>query len=431
MQLLQQIHAYDDATVGNEGRVFELVRFASRVMLTGSLFGNLGTYFFDGLMQTVFLVVAVVTIITSLGFSFMLQRLKRKQMILHRRLLNETSNAQRQIEQLFALTDTLQSADTNEHAAFVLQSASRRLLPGCGGALYVFNNSRDRLDLIHAWDMPEGYVPTASLTPVNCWALKRGKDHLNDMDPAALSCSHYVGEVASIEVPMLARGAVFGLLILADRHGKGDNVENARRLARALADSTSLALSNISLREQLRTQSLRDPMTGLYNRRYMEDALERFAAMAQRRKQSTAAVMIDLDDFKKLNDEHGHAKGDAVLKDVSAQLVGAVRSSDIVCRYGGEELLVILPECSLQEAVERAEIMRARIAALSDSHGCQISASLGVSSIAETAGSATELLSSADNALYLAKSEGKNQVKSAPRTVKGSRSPQLVSTMSV
>ena len=218
MQLLQQIHAYDDATVGNEGRVFELVRFASRVMLTGSLFGNLGTYFFDGLMQTVFLVVAVVTIITSLGFSFMLQRLKRKQMILHRRLLNETSNAQRQIEQLFALTDTLQSADTNEHAAFVLQSASRRLLPGCGGALYVFNNSRDRLDLIHAWDMPEGYVPTASLTPVNCWALKRGKDHLNDMDPAALSCSHYVGEVASIEVPMLARGAVFGLLILADRH---------------------------------------------------------------------------------------------------------------------------------------------------------------------------------------------------------------------
>ncbi len=352
MQLLQQIHAYDDATVGNEGRVFELVRFASRVMLTVSLFGSLGTYFFDGLMQTVFLVATVMTIIASLGFSFMLQRLKRKQMILHRRLLNETSNAQRQIEQLFALTDTLQSADTNEHAAYVLQSASRRLLPGCGGALYVFNNSRDRLDLIHAWDMPEGYVPTASLTPVNCWALKRGKDHLNDMDPAALSCSHYVGEVASIEVPMLARGAVFGLLILADRHGKGDNVENARRLARALADSTSLALSNISLREQLRTQSLRDPMTGLYNRRYMEDALERFAAMAQRRKQSTAAVMIDLDDFKKLNDEHGHAKGDAVLKDVAAQLVGAVRSSDIVCRYGGEELLVILPECSLQEAVE-------------------------------------------------------------------------------
>lgn len=429
MQLLQQIHAYDDATVGNEGRVFELVRFASRVMLTVSLFGSLGTYFFDGLMQTVFLVATVMTIIASLGFSFMLQRLKRKQMILHRRLLNETSNAQRQIEQLFALTDTLQSADTNEHAAYVLQSASRRLLPGCGGALYVFNNSRDRLDLIHAWDMPEGYVPTASLTPVNCWALKRGKDHLNDMDPAALSCSHYVGEVASIEVPMLARGAVFGLLILADRHGKGDNVENARRLARALADSTSLALSNISLREQLRTQSLRDPMTGLYNRRYMEDALERFAAMAQRRKQSTAAVMIDLDDFKKLNDEHGHAKGDAVLKDVAAQLVGAVRSSDIVCRYGGEELLVILPECSLQEAVGRAEIMRARIAALSDSHGCQISASLGVSSIAETAGSATELLSSADNALYLAKSEGKNQVKSAPRTAKGSRSPQLVSTM--
>lgn len=429
MQLMQQIHSYDDATVGKEGRVFELARFASRVMLAVSLCGSLGTYFFDDVTQTAFLAVTVITITASLGFSFMLQHLKRKQMILHRWLLNETNVAQRQIEQLFSLTDTLQSADTDEHAAYVLQSASRRLLPGCGGALYVFNNSRDRLGLVHAWDMPEGYIPTASLTPSNCWALKRGKDHLNETDPTALSCSHYVGDVASIEVPMLARGSVFGLLILADRDGKGENVENARRMARALADSTSLALSNISLREQLRTQSLRDPMTGLYNRRYMEDALERFAAMAQRKKQSTAAVMIDLDDFKKLNDEHGHAKGDAVLKDVAAQLVGAVRSSDIVCRYGGEELLVILPECSLQEAVERAENMRARIAALSDSHGCKISASLGVSSIAETAGSATELLSSADNALYLAKSEGKNQVKSAPYTNKSSRSPQLVSTM--
>lgn len=429
VQPLQQIHAYDDATVGNEGRVFELARLASRLMLTLSLCGSVGTYLFSGLMQSAFLAVTVMTIIASLGFSVVLQRLKRSQMILHRRALNETTTAQRQIEQLFALTDTLQSADTNEHAAYVLQSASRRLLPGCGGALYVFNNSRDRLDLVHAWDMPEGYVPTASLTPANCWALKRGKDHLNDLDPTGLSCSHYVGDVASIEVPMLARGSVFGLLILADRDGRGENVENARRLARALADSTSLALSNISLREQLRTQSLRDPMTGLYNRRYMEDALERFAAMAQRRKQSTAAVMIDLDDFKKLNDEHGHAKGDAVLKDVAAQLVGAVRSSDIVCRYGGEELLVILPECSLQEAMDRAENMRTRISALSDSHGCKISASFGVSSMSETAVSATELLSTADNALYIAKSEGKNQVKSAHRTAKGSRSPQLVSTM--
>lgn len=429
MEIFRQVEQHADATVGKEGRVFELARLASRTMLAVSLCCLVGTYLSAGFLQTVMMIGAGVSIITSLSISFLLESLKRKQMIQHRRLLNDTTTAQHQIEQLFALTDTLQSADSNEDAAQVLQSTSRRLLPGCGGALYVFNNSRDRLDLIHQWDMPEGYVPTPSLTPLNCWALKRGKDHVNDMDPTALCCSHYVGDVSSIEVPMLARGSVFGLLILTDRDGTGDNVEKARRIARALADSTSLALSNISLREQLRTQSLRDPMTGLYNRRYMEDALERFAAMAQRKEQSTAAVMIDLDNFKNLNDEQGHAKGDAVLKDVAAQLVGAVRSSDIVCRYGGEELLVILPECSLQEAMERAENMRARIASLSDSHGCKISASFGVSSIAETAGSATELLSTADNALYLAKSEGKNQVKSAPRTAKHTRRPQLVATM--
>lgn len=429
MELHRNVQQYDDTTVAREGRVFEMVRLASRVMLASSLGGSAGTYLTAGLTQTIFLIVAVVSVLVAVVISFLLERLKRKQMIQHRRLLNDTTTAQRQIEHLFALTDTLQSADTNEDAACVLQSTSRRLLPGCGGALYVFNNSRDRLDLIHSWDMPEGYDPTPSLAPANCWALKRGKDHVNDMDPNALCCSHYVGEAASIEVPMLARGSVFGLLILADRGGTGAEVDKARRIARALADSTSLALSNISLREQLRTQSLRDPMTGLYNRRYMEDALERFAAMAQRKEQSTAAVMIDLDDFKKLNDKEGHAKGDAVLKDVAAQLVGAVRSSDIVCRYGGEELLVILPECSLQEAEERAEIMRSRITALSDLHGCQISASFGVSSIAETAGSTTELLATADNALYQAKAEGKNQVKSAPRMAKVSRSPQLVASV--
>ncbi|WP_370177602.1 diguanylate cyclase [Alteriqipengyuania sp.] len=359
-------------------------------------------------------VAAGVALAIVLAASLVSERLKNIQVRSYKNHVDSINRTQEQIEELFAMTDTLQAADSNADAAQVLRATSRKLLPGCGVALYVFNNSRDRLDLIDSWDMPESYQATESLIPANCWALKRGKDHLNNPHERSLCCSHYIGDVASIEVPMMARGQVFGLLVLGDRGGKCSNVDNARRIARALADSTSLALSNISLREQLRTQSLRDPMTGLYNRRYMEDTLERFISLAQRQNQSTSVLMIDLDNFKRLNDEHGHAKGDAVLKDVAAQVVGALRPSDVVCRYGGEELLVILPDCGLEDAMMRAEQVRARIELLSEQHGASVAASIGVATMPETAKSAADLLSASDAALYEAKAAGKNQVHASP-----------------
>ncbi|MBF9151225.1 GGDEF domain-containing protein [Novosphingobium jiangmenense] len=186
----------------------------------------------------------------------------------------------------------------------------------------------------------------------------------------------------------------------------------------------SLALSNIALREKLRTQSLRDPLTGLYNRRYMEDALERFVSLGSRTGASTAVIMLDLDNFKKLNDEHGHAKGDAVLRDVAAQIVGCLRPTDVVCRYGGEELVAILPDCSLEDVLEKAEILRQRIESLSASHECAISASLGVATIPETATSATDILPIADAALYAAKKAGKNRVVAAEKRA-GREAPRL------
>ncbi|MBD60194.1 MAG: hypothetical protein CL808_08765 [Citromicrobium sp.] len=373
-----------------------------------------------------------VLVVIALAASLASDRLKDIQVRSYKSHVDAINATHEQIEELFSMTDTLQSANSNADAAQVLRATSRKLLPGCGVCLYVFNNSRDRLDLVDCWDMPEGYEAAESLVPSNCWALKRGKDHVNNPHEGSLCCSHYIGEVASIEVPMMARGQVFGLLVLGDRGGRCDNVDRARRIARALADSTSLALSNIALREQLRTQSLRDPMTGLYNRRYMEDTLDRFVALAQRQGQPTSVLMIDLDNFKVLNDEHGHAKGDAVLKDVAAQIVGALRPSDVVCRYGGEELLVILPDCGLDDAMMRAEQVRARIEALSDPHGALVSASLGVASLPENAKSSADLLAASDAALYEAKALGKNQVQAAQplaqKKVAEPPSPRLVAS---
>ena len=332
--------------------------------------------------------------------------------------------AKRQTDELFAMTDMLQSADTYEDATAVLQATSQRLLPAYGAALYVFNNSRDRLDLTGQWNMPEGHHVAETLAPSNCWALKRGKPHINDPVGVTLCCAHHSSLAASVEIPMMARGQVYGLLVyVTEGDGAFAALKEIRRLCRALADSMSLALSNIALREKLRTQSLRDPLTGLYNRRYMEDALERYVSLSERTGGATAVLMIDLDNFKLLNDQHGHAKGDAVLRDVASQLVGGLRPSDVVCRYGGDELLVILPGCGLEDAALKAENLRQRIAGLSDVHETAVSASFGVAAIPETATGANELIAIADSALYRAKGAGKNRVVQADR--RGGVSPRL------
>ncbi|MXO89038.1 GGDEF domain-containing protein [Alteraurantiacibacter aestuarii] len=333
----------------------------------------------------------------------------------HRYLTIQARKSRQQVEELFAMTDMLQSAENHEDAGAVLEATSRSLLPSFSGALYVFNNSRDRLDLAKCWGHDGEFDPADALLPSNCWALKRGKVHVNDMKAGSLCCTHHVGTDATIEVPMVARGTIHGLLMFgcpADTNGKEQLKDNSR-IARALADSMSLALSNIALREKLRTQSLRDPLTGLYNRRYMEDSLERYLSMAERDGDATSAIMIDLDHFKALNDKHGHAKGDAVLRDVAGQLVGGLRPSDVVCRYGGEEILVILPKCSLDEATGRAEFLRAAVEALSGSHGAAISASFGVASVPETSNGPADLVAMADAALYQAKRAGRNCVQAA------------------
>jgi diguanylate cyclase (GGDEF)-like protein len=329
----------------------------------------------------------------------------------------EAREAKAQTDELFNMTDMLQSADGYDDATAVLKATALRLLPDFGAALYVFNNSRDRLDLAGSWNMPEDYRPAETLAPSNCWTLKRGKSHINDPTGGTLCCAHHAGATATLELPMMARGAVYGLLVFATRDT--DNAEAAliaiRRLGHALAESMSLALSNISLREKLRTQSLRDPLTGLYNRRYMEDALDRYASLAERNGSATTVLMMDLDNFKRLNDQMGHAKGDAVLRDVAAQLVGGLRPSDVVCRYGGEELMVILPDCGMEDARIKAEALRRRVEGLSDVHDAPVSISIGIASIPETSTSAVDVVAMADAALYEAKRAGKNCVVNAEK----------------
>jgi diguanylate cyclase (GGDEF)-like protein len=378
-----------------------------------SLFAALFTF---GHNPTIAIVIAIVTILLSVVFGLALERMSSDELGEKKGMAEQSRRAHQQVEELFAMTDMLQAAEDHEDAGAVLEATAERLLPEFGGALYVFNNSRDRLDLAKCWTTSEEFVPPDSLLPSNCWALKRGKPHINSRQSKTLCCTHHISSVSTVEVPMMARGKVFGLLMFGiEGDDAFDRLMEVRRLGRALADSMSLALSNIALREKLRIQSLRDPLTGLYNRRYMEDALDRYISLAECTGSSTSVLMIDLDNFKQLNDDHGHAKGDSVLRDVAGQLVAALRPSDVVCRYGGEELVVILPNCSLEDAAVKAEMLRARVEGLSDAHGFTISASFGVASVPETATGHMDVLPSADAPLYAAKLAGKNCVVTADR----------------
>ncbi len=327
--------------------------------------------------------------------------------------------ARSQIERLFAMTDMLQSATDRDDANEVLRASAKQLLPGIFGALYVFNNSRDRLDLATMWgDAGSGAAGQVDhISPASCWALKRGKPHQNHCTDGALRCAHLSPNQISLELPMSARGELYGLLELrATGNSAEEHLQSVKAIASAMADAMSLALSNLSLREKLRNQALRDPLTGLYNRRFMEEMLDRMSKDAESRHVPLSVAMLDLDHFKALNDQFGHATGDAVLRAVANTITASLRSTDVACRYGGEELAILMPDCNLEQAVAKAEQIRMGVAAISQNGLLPpVSASIGISNTPETVKRAGELLTSADASLYLAKQQGRDRVVTSPR----------------
>ena len=171
-----------------------------------------------------------------------------------------------------------------------------------------------------------------------------------------------------------------------------------------------------ALQEQLREQAIRDPLTGFYNRLQLNEFFDRELGLAERSQKPLSIVLGDIDHFKRVNDTFGHLAGDAVLKQFSNQLHTTFRATDISCRYGGEEFLILLPDTDLETAAERAEQMRAAIADNPVPYGMftvPITASFGVSFYPRDGRGRTELIAAADRALYAAKQAGRNRVKRA------------------
>lgn len=217
-------------------------------------------------------------------------------------------------------------------------------------------------------------------------------------------------------MPVQGQGKILGLLHIAIEvipHSLGAGRDAEQRL-RAMTDRVGPALANLKLRDALRELALRDALTGLYNRRYLDDVLNRELHRAERNNEPVSVVMIDIDHFKHFNDKYGHDAGDFVLSALARAITKSIRPSDIACRYGGEELVVVLAEANLECARARAEEMRLAIRDTNLSHLGQTlpapTASFGVAVYPANGTTPADLLKAADQALYWAKHEGRDRV---------------------
>ncbi|MDO0790182.1 diguanylate cyclase [Xanthomonas campestris pv. campestris] len=321
------------------------------------------------------------------------------------------------LEALARYSGLLQNCRNAEEALEITARTIAPLVPGVSGAVYLLRASRDRAEQVAAWGtLADG--ERGNIAPDECWALRRDRTHLVEDASVGMVCQHagvnLPPHASTVCIPLSAQGTQLGMLAL-----RGDNAQELASLtvAEAAAEQLSLALHNLRLRETLRQQSIRDPLTGLFNRRYLEEALNHELSRCTRRGQPLSVLMLDVDHFKQFNDLHGHSGGDRVLAAIGELLLAQTRGEDICCRYGGEELTIILPEVDLATASAMAEKLRAGIDGLqvmADGVSLpKITASFGVATFPGHAGNAAQLLRKADEALYRAKQAGRNQVVSA------------------
>jgi diguanylate cyclase (GGDEF)-like protein/PAS domain S-box-containing protein len=308
--------------------------------------------------------------------------------------------------------DVLQSCETEVDACRVIDRMTPQLFKGFSGGVYQLAASRNVLERIAAWGT---LAPSENfIAPADCLALKRGRGALTKQD-SPLHCVHTnESRTAYICIPMVALNDTIGMLHLRQESDDAPIEEQHLPFATNMAEQFALTLANLRLKETLRAQSIRDPLTGLFNRRYLEESLEREIHRASRNGTPLSVLMLDLDHFKRFNDTFGHDAGDAVLREWGGFLQVRVRFEDIVCRLGGEEFAIVLPDAKQEAADEVAQRICQDARTLTVSHRNNqlgpITVSIGVAFFPTHGANAEMLLQRADQALYQAKGAGRNQV---------------------
>lgn len=330
-------------------------------------------------------------------------------------LVTELQKRDSEMKLLNRMNDLLQTCTTQEEAYQVIALMAGELFVGQSGCLAILHAWDQYLEIVARWG--EEATVESIFALEDCWAMRRGQPHVV-VDPAAgLLCRHFAHQPVSgyCCVPLTVQGETLGLLCLVGVSARtGEHQMSQQQLAVTVGEAVKLSLSNLRLREKLREQAIHDPLTGLFNRRYLEETLPRELHHARRGNSSLCLAMLDLDHFKPFNDTFGHEAGDLLLRELAQVLREKLRQSDMVCRYGGEEFVLVLPDSSLANAWQRVEQIRVLVRELQIRHGEQLlgmmTVSVGIAKAHDHGSTTRELLRAADEALYAAKQAGRDRV---------------------
>jgi diguanylate cyclase (GGDEF)-like protein len=320
--------------------------------------------------------------------------------------------------------EVLQGTGSEDEAQALLARQIVRVLPGARVAVLARNNSDNRLEARTSLsEFEELHDPLAGAEPRSCMAIRFARSHTEGAIGDTLVRCGLCGRLPGTSTcePLLVGGEVIGSVLVATAL-EPDPGECQRVRETVVAAAPVLGnLRNLALAE---LRAATDALTGLPNHRAVQDTLKRMVAQASRTISPLAAVLVDLDHFKQVNDVHGHDRGDELLAAVGVAFRNVMRASDFVGRYGGEEFLILLPSSDREGAVQVAEGVRAAIAAIRiPGIDRPITASAGVAVLPEDGGDSVTLFRAADRALYAAKHAGRNRVHTAMET--GAETPTL------
>src|SRR5712692_709540 len=330
----------------------------------------------------------------------------------------ELAKRNREAALLRTLSENLQSCASLAESYEVIAKRMPLLLPETAGTVFLLDASRTRNEAVVKWGAPSAGVEDV-FSPEDCHAVRRGRlyyvgDSANDPN-----CRHFSGSPPGcyVCVPLAAQNDVIGMMHLQHSGAPAPywlRTDEELSFINRAAEYVGLAVANLGLREKLHEKAMHDKLTGLYNRHYVEEWFGLELHRAQRHGRPVAAIMLDIDHFKRFNDSFGHDAGDLVLRELAGVLRRFARQSDVASRYGGEEFLVLLPECPFDAALRKAEQLREEVAKLNPEHNNRalgsVTVSIGVAAFPDHAQEAKALLRCADEALYDAKAAGRDRV---------------------
>jgi diguanylate cyclase (GGDEF)-like protein len=351
-------------------------------------------------------------------------RMKIEQELLNADLKKVTLNLEQQIAEnrrresdlttIARLSDMLQSCGKTTEAYPIIADSAATLFPLASGCFAIVSAETRGLVQVTAWGPDQSWA-LPRFREEDCQALRAHREYESNGSAVTVRCRHLTAVQGKrcLCLPLKDHGKTHGLVSLMVAEGSGLD-DATRRVLHSFAEVVKLSLANLQLRESLAEQAFCDPLTGLFNRRYLMETMPREVRRAQRRGAPVTIALLDIDHFKQFNDQYGHDAGDFVLAELAAQFAGDLRAEDIACRYGGEEFLFLLPDCDLASAYQRmTEISlkaRSRPNFLRGKRLPNITLSIGLATLSNTLSTSESLITAADEAMYAAKRMGRDRI---------------------